>query len=275
MEYLMPFTIFFYVLSSTGYIVYLFFQKDRLQKTGYYLLAAGFLCHSATIGYEFFKTGLLPVQNLHQTLSMAGWAVAAVFLIFRYRFNLKVLGIYAAPLTTFIVIVAARLPAEGTVAQAQTIFKSFWLISHVIVILIGDASFALACGVGLLYIIQEHAIKAKHHGFFFKRLPSLELLDATGYACIVVGFSMLTIGLITGFVYAKSVWGSFWSWDPKEVWSVIAWLLYAALLHGRLTLGWRGRKAAIMSVIGFGILLFTFLGVNLFLKGHHGDFTRI
>ena len=271
----MPFAIFFYILSSMGYIAYLIFQKDNLQKTGYYLLLAGFLCHFASIGYEFFKTGLLPAQNLHQTLSMAGWAVAAVFLIFRYRFNLKVLGIYAAPLITSIVIVATRLPTEGTVTQAQTIFKSFWLISHVIVILIGEASFALACGVGLLYIIQEHAIKAKRHGFFFKRLPALELLDTTGYACIVVGFSMLTIGLITGFVYAKSIWGNFWSWDPKEVWSGITWLLYAALLHGRLALGWRGRKAAIMSILGFAVLLFTFLGVNMILKGHHGDFTKL
>ena len=118
-----------------------------------------------------------------------------------------------------------------------------------------------------------HAIKTKNPGFFFKRLPSLELLDSTGYACIIAGFTMVTFGLITGFVYAKSVWGRFWSWDPKEVWSGITWLFYAALLHERLTVGWRGRRAAIMAIIGFAVVLFTFFGVNFLLKGHHEVFT--
>jgi len=275
MERLILIPTFSYILSTAGYIAYLFFQKERLQKIGYVLLFAGFLIHSISIGYGYLQSGHLPVQNLHQTLSLAGWAIAGMFLFFKYRFNLKVLGIYAAPLVAIVMIISMRLPAEGTVVQAKTLFSNIWLVSHVVIIFIGEASFALACGAGLLYILQERAIKTKHHGFFFKRLPALELLDNTGYACIVVGFSLLTLGLITGFVYAKSIWGSFWSWDPKEVWSGIAWLIYAALLHGRLALGWRGRKAAIMSIIGFGILLFTFFGVNLLLTGHHGEFTKI
>ncbi len=275
MERLILIPTFSYILSTAGYIAYLFFQKERLQKIGYVLLFAGFLIHSVSIGYGFFHSGHLPVQNLHQTLSIAGWAIAGMFLFLKYRFNLKVLGIYAAPLVAIVMIISMCLPAEGTVDQAKTLFSNIWLVSHVVIIFIGEAAFALACGAGLLYILQERAIKTKHHGFFFKRLPALELLDNTGNACIVVGFSLLTLGLITGFVYAKSIWGSFWSWDPKEVWSGIAWLIYAALLHGRLALGWRGRKAAIMSIIGFGILLFTFFGVNLLLTGHHGEFTKI
>jgi ABC-type transport system involved in cytochrome c biogenesis permease subunit len=86
---------------------------------------------------------------------------------------------------------------------------------------------------------------------------------------------MISIGLVTGIVYAKAVWGRFWSWDPKEVWSAITWLLYAALLHERLTVGWRGRRAAIMAIIGFVVLLFTFFGVNFLLEGHHGTFTAM
>ncbi|MFC1814631.1 c-type cytochrome biogenesis protein CcsB, partial [Thermodesulfobacteriota bacterium] len=211
-------------------------------------------------------------RNLYETLSIAGWAIAGVFLLIQYKFKLKILGIYAAPLVTLIMIVAAQLPREP--AQVNTLFTSFWLASHIIVIFIGEASFALACGVGLLYLVQEHALKTKKHGFFFRRLPDLELLDTTGYACLFVGFTFLTIGLVTGFVYAKSTWGRFWSWDPKEVWSGITWLLYAALLHCRLSLGWRGRKSAIMAIIGFAVLLFTFLGVNFLLTGHHGEFTR-
>ena len=169
--------------------------------------------------------------------------------------------------------VVSLLPNEP--AQATGIFKNFWLVSHVIAVFIGEAAFALAGGLGVLYLIQESAIKTKKHRFFFKRLPSLDLLDATGYTCIVVGFTLLTLGLITGFVYAKLVWGRFWSWDPKEVWSAVTWLFYAILLHERLTVGWRGRRSAMMAIIGFGVLVFTFLGVNLLLEGHHGEFTKI
>jgi len=261
-----------YMLSATGYFTYLFLQKDYLQKTGFFILLAGFLLHTAIIAFGFISTGHFPAHNLQETLMVAGWAIAGVLLIIQYKFNLKILGVFASPLIVLIVIGASLLPGEPV--QTTNIFKSFWLISHIIIIFIGEASFALACVVGILYLMQERAIKIKIHGFFYRRLPSLELLDTTGYACIVVGFTMLTIGLITGLVYAKSVWGRFWSWDPKEVWSAITWLLYAALLHERLAVGWRGRKAAIMAIVGFAVLLFTFFGVNFLLEGHHGVFTK-
>jgi cytochrome c-type biogenesis protein CcsB len=272
MEVAIIVTILIYMLSTTAYFTYLFLQKNYLYRTGYFLLLAGFFCHTTAIVLGFAKSGHMPVGNLQETLSLAGWAIAGVFLAIQPKFNLKMLGVFAAPLATLVIIAATLLPSVP--AQTTAIFKNFWLIAHVVVIFIGEAAFALACGLGLLYLIQENAIKTKKHRFFFKRLPSLDLLDTTGYACIVVGFTMLTLGLITGFVFAKSVWGRFWSWDPKEVWSGITWIFYAALLHERLTVGWRGRKSAIMAIIGFGVLLFTFLGVNLLLKGHHEEFTR-
>jgi cytochrome c-type biogenesis protein CcsB len=272
MEILLILTILFYLLSTAAYGAYLFLQKNYLQLSGYFILLTGFLFHTTMLIYGISQTGHVPAGNWHTTLSLAGWAVAGVFLMIQFKFNLKILGIFSAPFVSLVMIVVSQLPDKS--AEATNIFKNFWLVSHVIVVFIGEAGFALACGLGLLYLIQENAIKTKKHRFFFKRLPSLELLDATGYACIVVGFSMLTLGLITGFVYAKSVWGHFWSWDPKEVWSGITWLFYAILLHERLTVGWRGRRSAIMAIIGFGVILFTFIGVNLFMEGHHGEFTR-
>ncbi len=265
-------TILFYMFSTAGYIAYLFLQKDILHRAGLWLLGIGFLFHSGSIVYGAVIAGHLPVHNLCQVLSLAGWTITGVFLIFQYRFNLKILGIYAAPLTTLVMVVSSQLPREPV--QVNKVLNSFWVMFHVAVIFMGEAAFALACGVGILYLIQEHAIKNKYRGFFFRRLPSLSLLDSTGYACIVSGFTLLTLGLITGFLYAKLAWGKFWTWDPKEVWSGITWLLYAALLHERLMTGWRGRRAAIMSVIGFALVLFTFFGVNFLLKGHHGAFTQ-
>jgi cytochrome c-type biogenesis protein CcsB len=272
MNFLLIITICFYILSTVGYITYLFLQKHRLYQSGFYLLAAGCVCHTIAIGMGYVERGHLPVNNLPETLSIAAWSVAGVFLVFQYRFRLKILGIYAAPLASLILVVSHWLPREP--AQTQTLFFSIWLPLHIISIFIGEAAFALACGVGILYIVQERAIKMKKHGFFYKRLPSLDLIDTTGYACIVVGFTLLTTGLITGLVYAKMAWGRFWGWDPKEIWSGITWLLYAAVLHGRIAVGWRGRRAAIMAIVGFAVLLFTFFGVNFFLKGHHGVFTQ-
>jgi cytochrome c-type biogenesis protein CcsB len=272
MQILTVLAILFYVLSAAAYFAFLFIQKDYLHRSAYAALAIGFICHTAAIVYGFAAGGQIPVGNLRETLLVAGWALAGVFLVVQYRFKLKILGIFAAPLVVLIMAVASQLPAGPS--QDITIFKNFWLVAHVASIFIGEAAFALACGLGVLYLIQENTIKTKKHRFFFKRLPSLDLLDSTGYACIVAGFTLLTVGLVTGFVYARTVWGHFWSWDPKEVWSAVTWIFYAILLHERLTVGWRGRRSAIMAIIGFAVLLFTFLGVNLLLKGHHGGFTR-
>jgi len=264
--------IIFYILSSASYIYYLFKQDVRYHKIGLYMFLAGFVCHVILFGNEYLVTGHIPTHNLRGTLIFAGLAVATVFLILQYRFGLKILGTYVAPLSTLIVIAASLM--EKTPYLSKSVFDNVWLLFHIITIFMGDAAFALACGIGIFYLLQERAIKNKTQGFFFSRLPSLELIDNIGYVCVITGFTLLTVGLITGLIYANVIWGRFWSWDPKEVWSAITWLLYAVLLHGRISLAWRGRKAAIMCIIGFCVLLFTFLGVNFLLEGHHGEFTR-
>jgi cytochrome c-type biogenesis protein CcsB len=261
-----------YMLSTIGYVAYLFAQKESLHKISYVVLLTGFLVHTGLVGYKFFILGYIPVYNLHQTLSFSAWALAGVYLLLKYKYRLNILGVYAALLATVIMIAALCIPEVP--GQQGSLFKSTWLILHIVIIFLGEASLALACGTGILYLIQEHAIKSKTNRFFLKRLPSLEFLDMSGYAFIFTGFTLLTIGLITGFVYAQQVWGRFWSWNPKEIWSGITWLIYAALLHERLVAGWRGRRAAIMSIIGFAALIFTFLGVNLLMEGHHGIFTK-
>ncbi|MBS3757601.1 MAG: c-type cytochrome biogenesis protein CcsB [Desulfobacterales bacterium] len=264
--------IFLYMLSSAAYLGFFMMQNKILQPIAYSVLMGGFLLHTGLMGYQYVQIGQMPVQNLHQTLSFAAWALAGVYLLLRYRFHLKILGAYTAPLTTLMMIVAFCVPQ--TTETPSTILNSIWLIIHVAIIFIGEAALALAGGTGGLYLLQEHAIKTKNTRFFFKRLPSLEFLDSAGYMFIITGFTLLTVGLITGFIYAEKVWGKIWSWDPKEIWSVITWLIYAALLHERLVAGWRGRRAAIMAIIGFAALIFTFFGVNFFLEGHHNEFTR-
>ena len=259
-----------YMFSAAAYSVYLVIQREKIQRIGCVLLAAGFAGQTAAIVWRFIQTGRMPVNNLHETLLIVAWSIVAVFLVLRFQFKLKILGVYAAPLATFVLLAATQFPAEPL--QPLSVLRGFWLVVHIITIFMGDASFVLAAGVGALYLIQERTIKTKTRGFFFKRLPSLELLDSTGYACIVSGFTMLTIGLVSGMVYAKAIWGQFWSWDPKEVWSAVTWIFYAILLHERLAVGWRERRTTIMALAGLVVLLFTFFGVNFLLKGHHGQF---
>jgi cytochrome c-type biogenesis protein CcsB len=134
---------------------------------------------------------------------------------------------------------------------------------------LGYAAFAVAFGAAIMYLIQEHFLKRKKLGAMYQKLPSLDKLDDINYRCLTFGFPLLTLAIISGAIWAETAWGTYWSWDPKETWSLITWFVYAALLHGRLTTGWRGKKAAILAIVGFFVLLFTFIGVNLLLPGLH------
>lgn len=274
MKYLDSCIVLFYLFSTVGYFAHLIFQKDALHRVGFYLLLCGFVLHSISIGAGFISSGQITVRNLHETLSMSGWIIAGVFLLAQKRLNLKILGAWAAPLILVIMVVVMQLPREPV--QTVRILDNVLIVFHVVAVLIGDAALALACGVGILYLLQEWDIKNKKQGFFYKRLPSLDMLDRTGYACIIFGFISLTLGLISGLVYSKTTYGRFLGWDsPKEIWSGVTWLIYAALIHARLVVGWRGRRSAIIAIIGFIVLLFTFFGVNFLLKGQHGNFTGL
>jgi cytochrome c-type biogenesis protein CcsB len=120
-----------------------------------------------------------------------------------------------------------------------------------------------------MYLLQERELKSKRFGYFFTRLPSLDSLDQLNSHCLATGFVLLTLGIITGSIWARQAWGAYWQWDPKETWSLITWFLYAAQIHQRFSAGWRGKRAAIMAVIGFTAVLFTLWGVTFLLGGVH------
>lgn len=261
-----------YFISMAGYLCYLFHQKDRIQKLSLILVGAAVAVHLVSVVMTGFQARGLPINNLVQSLSMAGLAFGITFLYVQYRFNLKVLGVFATVVLSALMLAVVILP--DTPVAPDKILKGVWFVAHIIFIFVGEAALGLAAGAGILYLIQEQGIKGKKPGFFFRRLPSLDFLDQVSYTCITTGFALLTFGLVTGFIYAHSIWGRFWSWDFKEVFSVGTWLVYAALLHLRLYSGWRGHRSAVMAIAGFAIIIFTFLGVNLILGGHHQGFTQ-
>lgn len=255
-----------------GYLFFLFDQRDKIQKISFYLVSTAVGVHFLSILVTGIAAQDLPIKNMAQSLSLAALAFGGMFLYFQYKFNLKILGVFASTLLSIMMLAVMLVP--DTPVASNEILKGFWFIAHIVLVFTGDASLGLACGAGILYLIQEKGIRTKTPGFFYKRLPSLDFLDNVSYTCITTGFTLLTFGLITGFIYAKSIWGRFWSWDFKEVFSIGTWLVYAALLHFRFHSGWRGRKSAIMTIVGFMIIIFTFLGVNIFLGGHHQEFTK-
>ncbi len=139
--------------------------------------------------------------------------------------------------------------------------KSNWLVVHVMTCFLSYAAFAFSFVSAILFLTRSDARKSV--------LPPKATLDEMIYRGVLAGMPLLTIGIITGAFWAHFAWGSYWSWDPKETWSLITWIIYALFLHARLIRGWKGKKSAVLSIVGFLAVIFTFLGVNFILSGLH------
>jgi cytochrome c-type biogenesis protein CcsB len=144
--------------------------------------------------------------------------------------------------------------------------KSNWLIAHVVTCFIGYAAFGLSLAISIMYLMKEK--REDQANSLTAHLPDIRFLDELNHQMIMFGFLFLTAGIITGSVWANSAWGRYWGWDPKETWSLITWFVYATILHARMMRGWHGKRIAYLSMVGFGAVLFTYLGVNL-LPGLH------
>ncbi len=256
-----------YLASAVFYVYYLYHTRPSTAKKGYLLLLSGFVVHTTALTVRGVTAHHFPATNLFESLSLFCWMVAGGYLLLEWRYRIPILGSFVAPLNCLGVIAATFNPQAIT--PLPPALKSAWLYVHAAASFLGEGAFALAFVVSFVYLLQERHIRRKRLGGLFQKLPSLSQLDDLNYKLLTLGFPFLTLGIITGAIWAQYAWGSYWSWDPKETWSLITWLIYAAILHGRMTVGWRGRRAAILSVIGFGAVLFTFLGVNLLLPGLH------
>jgi cytochrome c-type biogenesis protein CcsB len=261
------FAAFLYLFGTLAYLAYIIFLKGTFSKIAVNLVSIGFASHTLALLTRFVEAGYTPVTNLHESLSFFAWMIIGILLMASFKYKVKVLGSFLAPVALILMLFAFALPKE--ILPLAPVLKSFWHPFHVIFAFLGNAIFTLTFCCGVMYLIQEHQLKSKKMGAIAKRLPPLSLLDDLSYQSLKFGFPLLTLGIITGAVWAEYAWGRYWGWDPKETWSLITWFLYAALLHQRLTVGWRGRKAAIMAIVGFLAVLFTFLGVNIILPGLH------
>jgi cytochrome c-type biogenesis protein CcsB len=267
---------FIYFGSASLYLFRMVTGKEFWGPPASYTALFGLLAQSIALvlrWIESYKMGIghAPLSNLYESLIFFSWTIVLLYLIIEWRIKSRNLGAFVMPFAFIAISYASFSPnVNSRIQPLIPALQSNWLITHVITCFFGYAAFTIACGLALMYLIKGLGW-TEESSVFFKLLPNRDILDELSYHSVVIGFIFLTLGIITGSVWAYSAWGSYWSWDPKETWSLITWLIYAAMLHSRLIRGWRGKRMAIMSIIGFASVLFTYFGVNI-LPGLHSYF---
>ena len=215
--------------------------------------------------------GHAPLSNLYESVVFFAWTIILIYGIIEYKYKYRVIGAFVLPFA-LLGMAWAQLGLNSGIEPLVPALQSNWLLYHVITCFLGYAAFAVACGISIMYLIKakgESDSSDSQAGGMISMFPAIRILDDLNYKAIMIGFPLLTLGIVTGAAWANYAWGTYWSWDPKETWSLITWFVYAAFLHARITRGWVGKRAAWLSIIGFAATIFCYLGVNLFLSGLH------
>ena len=235
----------------------------------------GFIVQTAAIILRWKESydigvGHAPLSNLYESVVFFSWTIILIYGIIELKYKYRVVGAFVVPFA-LLGMAWAQLGLNSGIEPLVPALQSNWLLYHVITCFLGYAAFAVACGISIMYLIKEkqEGPGDAAAGGLLAMFPSIRVLDDLNYKAIMIGFPLLTLGIVTGAAWANYAWGTYWSWDPKETWSLIVWFIYAAFLHARITRGWVGRRAAILSVVGFAATIFCYLGVNLFLSGLH------
>jgi cytochrome c-type biogenesis protein CcsB len=263
-----------YLFSAMLYIAIFVFRAKKLGLLATLITAGAFLINTAGIALRWQESyqagiGYAPLSNMYESLVFFAWAIAIFYLGLEWKYKNRILGAFSMPFAFVSMAYASFSPQFGKeIKPLIPALQSNWLIAHVITCFVGYAAFAVACGIGIMYLLKDRKTK-ETPGSLLASLPELKVIDDIIHKTLVFGFLWLTAGIITGAVWANSAWGTYWSWDPKETWSLITWFVYAATLHARFTRGWGGRRIAWLAVLGFISVIFTYYGVNFLLSGLH------
>jgi cytochrome c-type biogenesis protein CcsB len=255
---------------------YVAVKKPVLSKLAIRVQLAALLVHTAAIVLRGIVMGRLPMANQYEFSTAFSWALALVSLIFILKFNFPVLGAFASPVTLLLAVYAGVqklnelrvIEANGidSIRNLMPALRSSWLGIHVSTVIIAYGAFGVSFVLSLIFLLRD---KMKENGFWDTHIPKKEKLDTISYRCVSLGMMFLTVTIGIGGVWAENAWGSYWSWDPKETWALVTWVIYLVYLHLRIRKGWSGRTAALFGVAGFVCVLFTYIGVNTLLPGLH------
>jgi ABC-type transport system involved in cytochrome c biogenesis permease subunit len=246
-----------YFLAALFYLAFLFGKKEKTARTAFLPAVAGLVLHTGALVFRTVESGHAPFTNMYESISFLAWASALAFVVINLRFAIPRVGPYILLVVVGLMALASSplMPKEAT--PLVPALQSYWLWLHVSVTLLGEAFFAVAFITSLMYLAAREPEKK-------------EKMDSVSYRTIAVGFPLFTLGgLVFGMVWAQKAWGTYWSWDPKEVWSLITWFVFALYLHTRIVMGWKGKRSAWIAIIGFLAALFTYFGVNYLLSGLH------
>lgn len=263
---------FIYGVAAFLYIVSWVFKKQLPGRIATWIAIIGVVSNTGGIALRWIESyrlgiGHAPLSNMYESLVFFAWTIGVIYLVVEQTYKNRIIGAFATPLAFLAMAYASLSPnINDRIQPLIPALKSNWLIAHVVTCFIGYAAFAIAFGVSLIYLFKQKKTGGKTG--LFNHFPDYSTLDELTHQMVTLGFLFLTVGIITGAVWANSAWGSYWSWDPKETWSLITWFVYATLLHARMMRGWEGKKIAYLSIIGFLAVMFTYFGVNL-LPGLH------
>ena len=260
-------TFILYILATLFYFAFLFSKKEGAAKRGLGIASLGFIIHTLALILRTFESGHAPFTNMYESLSFFAWASILAYVLVEFRYKIQ----KAEPYFMLFVVAVMALASSPLIPKGAMplvpALQSYWLWLHVSVTLLGEAFFAVAFITSIMYLVadsREKKGKARKSGLTSERL------DSISYRCVALGFPLFTLGgLVFGMVWAYKAWGSYWSWDPKETWSLITWFVFALYLHTRIVMGWKGRRSAFVAIIGFLAAMFTYFGVNYLITGLH------
>lgn len=228
-------------------------QRLAISVTG-----TGFVTHTIALILQLKISGFVPLTNLHEAISFFSWAIVLTFFWVEIKYRISILGSFILPLAFLFLMSAAALPNE--VPSLDPTLGNIWLGIHTTLSVLGIVAFAIAFIAGVMYLLQERFLKSKQFSSLYYKLPPLDLLDQWNKQSILLGFPLLTLGIISGAFRAQYSLGSFWATDSaKQVLTLGTWFFYLVVLHGRITIGWRAKKAANLAIIGFVGVLFIFI----------------
>ncbi|MBR0507095.1 MAG: c-type cytochrome biogenesis protein CcsB [Clostridia bacterium] len=275
-------TLILYFAVMVLYFLYVAIKKPLLSKLAIRAHAGVLLLHTAAILLRGVLMGRLPMSNQYEFATAFAWALALVGLVFILKFRFPVLGAFALPVTLLLALYAGlmKLNELRTIAAYEALgvngvdrirnlmpaLRSSWLGIHVSTVILAYGAFGVSFVLSIIFLLRG---RMKENGFWDTHIPKKEKLDLISYRCVSLGMMFLTATILIGGIWAENAWGSYWSWDPKETWALVTWLIYLVYLHLRIRRGWNGKAAAIFCVVGFICVLFTYIGVNTLLTGLH------
>jgi len=262
-------SVYCYAAVTIMLLIGFIFKKERVLGAIPYVLVPGFLLHTMVFIIRWSMTGYLPANGDYENGITGGWfAILLTMALVTARRDLRAAAVVAVPVTLIFMGYGYMVNAGGQPHAAS--LKSSWLIVHVLFAQLAFGSYLIASGLGLIYLLKDNKQRAGAESPFYGRFPPLAVIDELMFKFVVFGFLADAIMIASGSIWAKDLWGSYWNWDPVEVWSLLSWMIYGLTIHLRVTLGWRGRRLAWIFVFAVLGIIITYWGVDAIVKtGQH------